>query len=406
MPYQIAGRSYESTDPKLNEVLAAAYGSANRPLCMCRGKGIEMYIAKLGKLFLIKRMPHSGAHHAAACDSYEPPAELSGVGEVMGGAIQTNVEDGLTTLKFDFALAKTGARAAPAPSGTEHDSVRTDGKKLTLRGTLHYLLDEAGLTRWSPAMEGKRSWNVVRKYVMEAASDKVAKGSPVSDLLYIPETFNSDKKDEIARRRMSIFNQLSKANGAARRLMMIVGEVKEIGDARFGKKMVVKHLPDAPMMMNDDLYKRLVKRFENELMLWEGNPLSHLLVVGTFGVSGAGVPSLEEASLVLTNENWIPYESVDEMMLLEALGKQKRKFTKGLRYNLPSTAPLASAVLSDTDNPVAMYIMPYGANEQYTKELGQLIEESTLKSWKWETADEMPPFEPASVERKVAIAKQ
>jgi len=358
-----------------------------------------MYVAKIGQLHVIKRMPHSGAHHAAACDSYEPPAELSGVGEVMGGAIQTNLEDGVTTIKFDFALAKTGNRAAPAPSGAEHDSVKTDGKKLTLRGTLHYLLDEAGLTRWSPAMESKRNWWVLRKYLLEAAADKVAKGSSVADLLYIPESFDEKKIDEIKRRRMTVFNQLSKAEGSSRRLMLVVGEVKEMGDARFGKKMTLKHQADAPLMMNEDLYKRLLKRFENELMLWDGNPASHLLVVGTFGVSPAGVASLEEASLVLVNENWLPYESVDELMLLDALTKQRRRFTKGLRYNLASTTPLASAVLSDTDEPVALYIKPFGGTEQYTKELSQLIEESQLKSWEWATADEIPALPPISLRK-------
>jgi hypothetical protein len=288
MSYKIAEKLYEPNDARLKEALAAVYGSPNRPLCMCRHPGVEMYVAKLGHQYIIKRMPHSGALHTPACDSYEPPAELSGLGEVMGGAIQTNLADGVTTLKFDFALSKNGARAAPAPSGAEHDSVKTDGKKLTLRGTLHYLLDEAGLTRWSPAMESKRSWWVVRKYLLEAAADKVAKGGSVADLLYIPESWSMDKKDEIARRRLTVFNQLAQSDGASRRLMLVVGEVKEIGDARFGKKMILKHLSDAHFMMNEDLYKRLVKRFENELSLWGGTESSHLMVIGTFGVSGAG----------------------------------------------------------------------------------------------------------------------
>ncbi|MBD0210902.1 DUF1173 family protein, partial [Acinetobacter baumannii] len=34
-------------------------------------------------------------------------------------------------------------KAPPAPSGADSDSVRTDGKKLTLRGLLHYLFEEA-----------------------------------------------------------------------------------------------------------------------------------------------------------------------------------------------------------------------------------------------------------------------
>lgn len=397
--YQISGKTFQPNDDRLKDALAAIYGSATRPLCMCRGKGVEMYVAKLGQQYLIKRMPHTGAQHAADCESYEPPAELSGLGEVMGGAIQTNLEDGLTTLKFDFALAKTAGRAAPAPSGGETDSVKTDGKKLTLRGTLHYLWDEAGLTRWSPAMESKRSWFVVRRALTEAAMDKVAKGAKMGDLIYIPETFNAEKKEEITRRRLNVFNQLSQSQGSSRRLMMVVGEVKEMGDARFGKKMVIKHVPDAHFMMNDDLYKRLLKRFDHELQLWAGNSTSHLLVIGTFGVSAAGVASLEEASLVLTNANWIPYESVDESMLLDALTEQKRRFTKGLRYNLASTSPLATAVLNDTAEPTAMYIRPFGATDQYAKELHELLEGSTLASWQWSTADAMPAFPVAAPKR-------
>lgn len=390
--YQIAGNTYAPDDQRLNQALAAVYGSGRRPLCMCRASGIEMYVAKLGQQYIIKRMPLTGAQHATSCDSYEPPAELSGLGDVMGAAIQTNLDDGLTTLKFDFSLSKNGSRAAPAPSGAELPTVRTDGKKLTLRGLLHYLYDEAGLTRWSPAMAGKRSWWVVRNALFQAASDKVAKSGSVADLLYIPESFSLEKKDEITRRRLAIFNPLAHADGSTRKLMMVVGEVKELGDARFGKKMVIKHLPDAHFFMNDDLYKRMLKRFELELAFWSSTESSHLLAVGTFGVSRAGVASLEEASLMLVSENWIPYESVDEKMLLDALTALKRRFVKGLRYNLPSSTPLASAVLSDTADPVAMYLTSYGASDEYRKLLDELIAESTLEAWMWDTANEMPAF--------------
>lgn len=394
--YKVGGRTYRTEDPTLNEALASVYGTASRPLCLCREGGIEMYIAKVNNKYILKRMPHSGAKHAINCDSYEPPAELSGRGEVMDGAIQTDMDEGTTTLRFDFALSKSGSRAAPVKSNAEHDSVKSDGKKLTLRGTLHYLYDEAGLARWYPAMAGKRSWWVVRKYLLEAASDKKAKGSQLADMLYIPESFSIEKKEEITQRRLTLFRTLSPVENATRKLMILIGEIKELGDARFGKKMVIKHLADCPFMMNDDVYKRLLKRFDNDLSLWSGNENSHLIVIATFGVNATGTPLIEEASVMLVNENWIPFESIDERLLVDQLVLQKRKFVKGLRYNLPSTKVLARAVLNDTSEPVALYITPFGVDEHFKKEMHDLIAASSMKSWEWNTAEKMPEFPAAS----------
>lgn len=390
--YDIGGKRYKPEDPELNDALASIYGTTTRPLCLCRSGGVEMYIAKVNTRFILKRMPHSGSKHAISCDSYEPPAELSGRGEVMDGAVQTDMDEGVTTLRFDFALTKTGSRAAPVKGNTEHDSVRTDGKKLTLRGALHYLYDEAGLVRWYPAMAGKRSWWVIRKYLLEAASDKKAKGNPLADMLYIPESFSMEKKDEITRRRLALFRTLTPVDGTTKKLMLLIGELKEMGDARFGKKVVIKHLADCPFILNDDVYKRFLKRFDSELALWSGNENSHLIVIATFGVNAVGTAMIEEASAMLVNENWIPFESIDERMLIDELTKDRRKFVKGLRYNLPSTKVLASAVLNDTREPVALYIEPYGADELYKKEMDELMESSSMQSWIWNTAEAMPGF--------------
>lgn len=390
--YSINEKLFAPDHPELAAALAAIYGTSTRPLCMCRPGGVEMYVAKVNGTLIVKRMPNTGSKHSVACDSYEPPAELSGRGEVMNGAIQTDMTEGITTLRLDFSLSKSGARAAPAATGEEHDTVKTDGKKLTLRGALHYLYDEAGLTRWYPAMEGKRNWWIIRRALLEGASDKRTKGSLLADKLYIPESFSVAKKDEIAQRRLSIFRKLGAQEGTTRKLMILIGEVNEIGDARFGKKLVIKHLPDCPFMLNDDLYKRFTKRFDSELALWAGNDASHLMVIGTFGVNPSGTAMIEELSTMLVNENWMPFENIDERMLIDALISQKRKFVKGLRYNLPSTKVLASAVLNDTTEPVALYIAPFNADEKIAKEMQELMEASELEAWLWNTAEAMPAF--------------
>lgn len=391
---EINGQAFQPDDPALAGALQTAYAQQRRPLCLCLRPGIEMYIASLGDRFIVKRMPNTGYRHAASCDSFEPPPHMSGVGELIGAAIQTNAGDGVIILKLDFAMAKSGTRtlSASVGAGAGPGSVRTDGKRLTLRAVLHYLLDEAGLTRWSPAMEGNRNWHVVRKYLLQAAADKQAKGKPLADQLYIPEPFSLEHKDEIVGRRRRVFDKLAKLAGNARRLMLLIAEVKDLGDAKFGKKLRVKHVPDALFLMADDLYRRVLRRFDTELSLWSAVESSHLLVAATFWVSAAGWATIEEMTLMLVDEHWLGFESTDEKLLLDTLVAEGRRFVRTLRYNLPSTAPLATALLTDAPDAVAMYVVPSAADEQYRFCLHRSINESPCEIWTWIAGMPMPNF--------------
>lgn len=389
MKYLIGGTYIEADDRGFESALGRAHANKVRPLCCCRDPGIEMYVAKMAGKFIIKRMPNSGSVHSPTCESYEPPAELSGLGEVMGTAIQEDLEAGTTALKLNFSLTKMPGRSPPQASGEEKDSVKTDGNKLSLRGTLHYLWEQAGFNRWAPSMAGKRSWYVIRKFLLQAAEDKTTKGNSLSEVLYIPESFNLERKGEINARRVAQFAKAS-ASGGAKKLMICIGEIKEISPSRYGHKIVFKHLSDCHFMMNDDLHKRLVKRFEREISLWDGLESSHLIAIGTFSISSAGVPSLEECALMCVTENWIPFENMFDHLLIETMCSNNRRFMKGLRYNLPSTRPLASLVASDTPDPTAMYISPPDVTEEYTSALNNLIDDSKMPHWLWHSTESMP----------------
>jgi hypothetical protein len=351
-----------------------------------------MYVAKVNNHFILKRMPNSGAMHSPSCDSYEPPPELSGLGQVMGSAIEEDVAAGTTLLKLEFSLSKTGGRNAPLPSDKEADSVTSKGNKLTLRGTLHYLWDEAGFNRWSPAMRNKRNWFVVRKYLLQAAENKTTKGFSFADILYIPESFDLEHKDAIAQRRQSQLMQIAAPIKGTRRLMVVIGEVKEIAKSRYGMAMILKHIPDFNFHLNEDLHMRLTRRFDFELSLWGANNLSHLMIIATFGMNQVGVANLEEVALMVANENWIPYENQYDHLLIETLTKQRRRFVKGLRYNMAQTRPLATAILTDTGLiPHALYITPIGSSSEFVEEQNELIKNSSMPSWIWDvTAGAMP----------------
>jgi hypothetical protein len=394
--YRIKGVVVQGDDPRFPTILAGAHAAKERPLCLCRVPAPAMYIAHIGDKFVLKRMPSTGSLHDADCESYEPPAALSGLGEVVGTAIKEDVESGTTVLKLDFSLSRVAGRSAPVASGAEQATVRTDGTKLTLRGTLHYLWEQAGFNKWSPGMEGKRNWAVIRRYLLQAAADKSTKGSALSSMLYVPESFSLDRKDEIAQRRAGQFSKIISSGKGARKLLILIGEVKEIVPSRYGHKAVIRHVPDVAFSMNEDLHDRMNKRFESELALWDADDRAHLIVIGTFSVQATGIPMLEELALMTVTENWIPFENTFDKALLEALTAGKRRFSKGLRYNLPSSRPLACAVTSDTTpKPVALYVVPPNASDAYRASTVELISESAeLAPWAWKAGDEVMPALP------------
>ena len=399
--YLFGNHVYAPNHEAWQRILLKGYASKLRPVCLCPqlGNGPSLYIALARGQYLLKRLPYSGPLHAPHCDHYEPPPELSGLGQVNGSAIHEELETNTTVLKLDFALTKGRSRQPGAASEVEHESVRSDGTKLTMRGLLHYLMDEAGLTRWTPAMTGKRSWFIVRRELQKASSSKVAKGQPLGDLLFIPEAFSSERATEIRMRQREALARLSE-NTSAR--MLLLGEAKGFEKERFGMSLTIKHLPNDKLMMTQDFHDHVVSRFANQLQLWANVNTSKLLVFATVSRSSIGVLSLEAACLMNVNEHWLPFESMSEWELLAALHSAGRRFTKGLRYNLPSSKPLACAVLQDTgDKSTALFLVPEDAEAEYDQLWTELVEQSHLLGWAWQLASGAMPDLPLTASQQM-----
>lgn len=405
--YSIGGTVMTDADDSFQMALNHAHGKRERPLCLCRGEPIPMYIARIDGRFYIKRMPNSGDTHDPMCVSYEMPPELSGLGPLQGSAITEDAENGGTTLKVAFSLTRRPNRGAIAQSGTVSDTVKSDAHKLSIRSTLHYLLHQAGFNRWSPRMEGKRSWSVIRRHILAAAENKKLKGQPLGDLLYIPEPWTKDQEREIKARRQQHTAKIVPSTGGTHSLMVYVGECKSVDQTALGYKMVVKNAPDFPLVFSKDVRERIGKRFGMEFGLKESLDSSHLLFIATFSLGVARDAQLDEVSFVICTKEWLPVETVDEVDLLNALVAQRRHFIKGLRYNTAADAPMASAVLLDsTAKETALYIVPAAASEAYRAGIDELQDGSSLPSWTWNvgTDAQVPALPSVAVSGQRGIA--
>lgn len=354
-----------------------------------------MYVARLGGPsagFIVKRMPESGSRHAIDCPSYEPPPGLSGLGQVLGSAIVEDPATGQTTLKLDFPLTRRPGRSTPPPPGGEPDSVKSAGTRLSLRALLHYLWDQAALTRWHPGFAGKRSWAIVRRHLLDGADNKVIGGDPLRARLYIPEPFAVEQRDAINARRQAHWSHALARPGQPAQRMILIAEVKKIVPARYGFRAIIKHLPDQAFSIDERLYRRLERRFEAELRLWGTNDGLRMVAIATFLPTPAGIPSIEELSLMPDTGQWLPLEDEWDRQLTARLVDEGRTFIKPLHYNLPTAHCLPAAVLTDTDQaPTALLIER--APRAATEEGQQTVQGTGLPTWCWRAPEEsMPPF--------------
>ncbi len=397
--YEIGGRRFEVTSLGFAEAIASAHADRQRPRCLCTPEGVEMYVARLAGShggYIVKRMPDTGCRHACDCPSYEPPAEFTGLGQVLGTAIAEDPATGQTNLRLGFSLTKLPGRSQMPPAGGESEGVCTDGTKLSLRGLLHYLWDQAELTKWHPGFAGKRTWGKVCRQLLSASEDMFARGDLLRSRLYIPETFFLDQRDAINARRSAQWLQALSAPGKPQSLMLLIGEIKEIVPARYGFKAVVKHVPDQAFALDHQLYRRLGRRFATELALWGTCDHMHMVIIATFSVAETGVPVISELSLMPVTQHWLPIENAFEEQLVNYLVRQGRTFRKGLRYNLSSTFPVANAILTDTGSaPFALHISRVPIENMVV--LGQTVPDDDLQppqSWTWHPANGSPPALP------------
>jgi hypothetical protein len=392
--FRLAEQMIEETAPDLQVALADAYRKRVRPVCLCKEGGLSMYIAHVGDHYIVKRMPMSGGGHDPACPSYEPPNELSGLGMLMGSAIQVDPESGMSALKVAFSLIKIGTRAVPGVGANATDTNAGDAKKLSLRSVLHYLWHQAELTAWTSRWAGKRHWWNIRWHLIEAASQMSVKGGPLSEILFVPEPFRAVEKTAIEQRRTAALVPALPPKSGPRKLMVLVGEAKDFAPTRSGQRFIVKHMPDFPFLLDERLYSRLRGRFENELALWDADEASHLMAIATFGLTPAGLAVVEDMALMVVAENWVPYDSAYEKRLVDTLAKLSDRSVKGLRYNLAAETPTASAMLQRQSRPIALYVVPPSADDAYDEALEERIaSRPEIGAWIWRTAEEeMPPF--------------
>ncbi|MES2356605.1 MAG: DUF1173 family protein [Pseudomonadota bacterium] len=390
--FYIKGRTFLSTDANLQEALASIYETPERPRCLCVRGGVEMYVAK-HRSYLVKRMPGTGNKHLPSCPSFEPEWSHSGLGELMGEAVIEHSPESIE-IRVDFALARMPGKSVPRGEQTVPSEINAPRHRMSLRALLHFLWEKAGFNRWYPAMANKRSQGVIRKYLLEAADEVETKGIRLSERLYIPEPFNEERKTEIVERRREKLAVLHVSEDDAQyKMAIVIGEFKSVETSPYGRKILVKHMPDCPLLIETKTWERAERTFGSMLEARDADAPGKLRIVlcALIYAKRQYTYQIDAITFMLVTENWIPVDGMYELPLIQTLTDQSRRFMKPLRYDAKSAAHHPNLLLLDTgDKPVQLHIVSgfMEPKERVAKE--KALKTQDGNSWVWYTDKEMP----------------
>jgi len=109
---------------------------------------------------------------------------------------------------------------------------------------------------------------------------------------------------------------------------------------------------------------------------------------------------IDAASLMLTSEHWIPVEGVHELPLVHELVAQGRRFVKPLRYDARSAAAFPNALLLDAGPlPLPLHVISAFMPPKDRAEKERVLRTSSVSSWLWWSAEEMPALPEAMTSR-------
>lgn len=386
---------YAASEARLQAALAAVYGSSERPRCLCVTGGIEMYVAQHGQ-FVIKRMPQTGRLHHAACPSFEPEPGSSGLGELLGGAIIEHAP-GEVEIRTDFPLERRGGRGVlRAEPGEEPASVNAPRRRMSLRALLHFLYDRAGFNRWYPAMDGRRSQAVLRHYLLVAADGVTRKGERLRDRLFIPGQFKVSEAQEIAGRRRQQLAMMCSPDGDQQfKMAILIGQFSAVEASGYGCQVIVKHMPNAPLHIEEKTWQADVRAFGSTLQAPDAD-LEHkprVLMAALIHAKREHVYQIHALTLMLVSQQWLPLEELHELPLIERIVQEGRSFLKPLRFDAKSWAVFPNVLLLDTGSrPTPLHVASPFMSEKERAAKDRAAKDSGDATWLWRTEFAMPPL--------------
>lgn len=325
--------------------------------CGCPGQGEKRLAIRRNESdsFFLARYPLTGHEHATDCRFYAPNPMRSGLSGYQKGVLEEGPNGGVK-IRLGIGLKKGAAGTEGdtptidrAPAGTPRASKTAMG----LLGLLHFMWDQADLNTWWPAMNGKRHPGLINSKLHEAASNISAGRIKLANVLLLA--------DNHPKGRWATHNQeqVKRAIKSGTRMIAIVplAQFSPERSKEMGTGLRIAGFNGVPGLdMPSGLWERTLKRFPRAIAAWEKQHRTLAIVELDLKKDGKYANVLDLA-LMPVSANWIPFDSLHELRIIDKLTAEDRGFVKPLRFDADEDVVFPDFILLDmgTDTPMEVF---------------------------------------------------
>ena len=217
------------------EAVAAAHANRSRPRCLCSPSRPAMCIARMGPQFVLRRMPGTGGEHDDRCRSWAGEMVPRTTRQRSSQSRRLSVNPNLRS------FTGNGIASGPPPS---LETVAPRQIPMSLPALLLRLWRQAALTEWHPQSDEQRSWDTVRRHLLDAATSLRLNDHLLADRLYVPEPFDLGQVTDIYARRRARWSEIRRLCSRQKRPALVIAEVRAVMQTKQGSLLALRHIPD------------------------------------------------------------------------------------------------------------------------------------------------------------------
>lgn len=383
--------------------LAAHCGNTGGVLCLCRPDGVPMGVGHrrlptdIYYLYPLHRLDQ--LRHALGCPHRSALTQERGrVGatprplvEIYGGYVNVELASSLSKI---HRMTDAPARAVQLATADSAPAPPSPSASLSLLAEV--LWSQAALNHWTPGFRGRRSYNVMRRRLLEAARSIAVRRRALLRKLYIPPAFRETNRAEI-NAELAQWLSILQRRGNRQPYGFVAGLLRAVhADEEDGHFLRLAHFP-RDIYLDRANFGRL-EGWLRQASTFDDEGVSFVLAVVRVDERSGHLIAIESAALSLTRE-YLPVESVGEAILLEMLVETHRRFRRPLRaeyVHAPPTTPIPSAILEDRDDRTCLEIFPdmgSAANAQRLRQRRGAYSGERQAVWWWDPHTMIEPPE-------------